>query len=140
MGFLVYSRPAIKARAPDDVPHIIISVTTDGDSARFRTNEHTKGILRLKFHDLEVVVGTLVTEEDLFSDEQAKEVVHFFNLHKDSVERIVIHCDAGLSRSPAIAAALSGIHLGDDGVWFKTKRPNSRVYRRVLDAYYGTYE
>ncbi|HVH42669.1 MAG TPA: hypothetical protein VM925_10005 [Labilithrix sp.] len=52
-----------------------------------------------------------------------------------SVERIVIHCDAGISRSAAVAAALSRALRGDDTEFFTGKyKPNMRVYRLLLDS------
>lgn len=138
MEFFVYSRQHIELRSADDVPHIIISVSTDDEQANFKTNELTKGVLRLRFHDKDVV-GSFTSEEDLFTEVHAHMILDFVKEHKD-VERIVIHCDAGHSRSPAIAAALCRVHGMDDSMWFRAKNPNKRVYRKILDAHFGTYD
>ncbi len=77
-------------------------------------------------------------EADLFSAEQAAEIWSFVRAHRDDVERIVVHCDAGMSRSPAVAAALSRALTGDDSDFFGGRyRPNMRVYRLLLDAAVG---
>ena len=50
---------------------------------------------------------------------------------------ILVHCDAGWSRSPAVAAALTKSLLGqDDSHLFKAKSPNMLVYRTLLNVYY----
>jgi len=41
---------------------------------------------------------------------------------------LLIHCDVGLSRSPAVAAALSRTYYGYDGPWFELDFPNHLVY------------
>jgi predicted protein tyrosine phosphatase len=45
-----------------------------------------------------------------------------------------VHCDAGVSRSPAVAAALARVLKGDDAEYFAGRyRPNTRVYRMLLE-------
>lgn len=53
--------------------------------------------------------------------------------HGGAIERIILHCDAGVSRSPGVAAALSKSLLGDDAEFFRRYRPNMRVYRTLLN-------
>lgn len=53
---------------------------------------------------------------------------------------MVLHCDAGMSRSPGVAAALSKVLVGDDSQFFKRYRPNMRVYRTLLERYYDQFE
>ncbi len=49
--------------------------------------------------------------------------------------RVPRTCDAGMSRSPAVAAALGRVLNGDDSSFFAGRyRPNMRVYRMMLDA------
>jgi hypothetical protein len=47
-------------------------------------------------------------------------------------DEIVINCEAGISRSAAIAAALSKILTGDDKVFFDQFIPNRHIYRTIL--------
>jgi predicted protein tyrosine phosphatase len=130
----VYSRSAIEATRPHEVPHLIISITSGaGDVARLRTTAACRGILRLVFPDADAS-SELFAEADLFSAEKAAQIWSFVRAH-DDVERIVVHCDAGMSRSPAVAAALSKVLTGDDSDFFGGRyRPNMRVYRLLLDA------
>ena len=53
----------------------------------------------------------------------------------DKVEVLLIHCDVGLSRSPAVAAALSHIYYSDDGPWFESDFPNHLVYNLLVGTY-----
>jgi predicted protein tyrosine phosphatase len=77
-------------------------------------------------------------EEQLFSNEQAAKVWSFVANRPADVTLIVVHCDAGVSRSAGIAAALAKVFLGDDTEFFGGRyRPNRRVYRAVLEAALG---
>ena len=136
MDFFVYSRSAIEAVSPHDVPHVIISITSSAaDVARLRTNEACRGVLRLSFLDADVP-SDLHAEAELFSREQAARIWDFVLQHRTEVERLIVHCDAGMSRSPAVAAAISKALTGDDTAFFGGRyRPNMRVYRALLDAY-----
>lgn len=46
----------------------------------------------------------------------------------EQAEAFLLHCDVGLSRSPAVAAAQSRIYYGDDGQWFELDFPNRLGY------------
>ena len=133
MDLFVYSRRALEAVQPHEVPHVTISITSGPeDIARVRRNEHCKGILRLYFADAEVPSDRF-PEAVLFTPAHAGQIWDFVLRHRD-LERIVLHCDAGISRSAAVAAALARILNGDDAEFFAGKyRPNMRVYRLLLD-------
>jgi predicted protein tyrosine phosphatase len=134
MEIYVYSRQALEAAAPHEVPHIVISITSSpGDQARLRNNGARLGVLRLSFPDVEVA-SELHPEGELFSREHAAQVWRFVEEHRSKMERIIVHCDAGKSRSPAVAAALARILDGDDAAYFGGRYvPNMRVYRLLLE-------
>jgi predicted protein tyrosine phosphatase len=74
-------------------------------------------------------------EATLFSREQATQIWDMVLAHRAELERIVVHCDAGMSRSPAVAAALARVLNEDDATFFAGRyRPNMRVYKVMLDA------
>lgn len=134
MDAWVYSRPAIERITPHDVPHVVISITsTQGDVARIPTSPLLRGVLRLSFADIEE------PEKDtflvLFDEAHARAIHQFVMAHRASAERILVHCDAGVSRSPAVAAAITRALGGDDADFFSRYRPNRRVYRGVLAAF-----
>lgn len=70
------------------------------------------------------------------SDSQAKHIAEVVNNNKD-VEKIVVHCEAGVSRSAGVAAAIGMAINGDDSFIFNDGRycPNSTCYRKVLEAF-----
>ena len=134
MDVWVYSRQAIERVAPHDVPHVVISITSaPTDLARIPASPRLRGVLRLSFAD--VVEPEADDRLVLFDAEHARAILEFVTAHRPSIERILVHCDAGVSRSPAVAAALTRALGGDDADWFVRYRPNPRVYRGVLAAF-----
>jgi len=45
----------------------------------------------------------------------------------------MVHCEAGMSRSPAVGAAISKLRWDDDQVFFDKYTPNMRVYRHIMN-------
>lgn len=137
MDFFVYSRGAIEALAPHDVAHVIISITTTADDqAKLRLGTACRGVLRLSFIDADEQRDD--QPHVLFGREQARAILDFVTEHRDAIERVVVHCDAGLSRSPAVAAALAVCLGQSDQEFFQRYRPNMRVYRTLLDEHHAT--
>ena len=50
----------------------------------------------------------------------------------DEIEWIIVHCEAGVSRSAGAVAALSKLLNGDDSYFFKHFLPNTLVYKLIL--------
>ena len=67
-----------------------------------------------------------------FDDDHAKQIWMFWDRVREKVDLLIIHCNGGFCRSPAIAAAIALTEFGDDARWFATKRPNTVVYRTLL--------
>lgn len=59
-----------------------------------------QGVLRLSFPDAEVP-SDLHLETSLVSREQAMEIWTFTEKHISKIERVIVHCDAGVSSSDA---------------------------------------
>jgi predicted protein tyrosine phosphatase len=123
--------------------HIIISISTPAyEQAKVATNSHTKGVLRLQFHDLDEAPNpewqANYGQPVLFGKEHAKRIKSFVIRYRP--EEIIVHCDAGISRSPAVAAALSMYFNGEDYEFWCTGgmyndrgyRPNQLVYKTLL--------
>lgn len=110
------------------------------------TNENrVVAILRLEFMDADRpgdndVYGNPTTVDDLMNDREAKRVVNFVERYKD--KRILVHCDAGISRSSAVAAAILKHYTGNDDMIFDSRwyNPNRWVYRKVLEAFESEVE
>lgn len=63
-----------------------------------------KEVLRLHFHD-SVPADKNLVPEDYFSNAQAQQIIDFIRKHHASAEscHLLIHCEAGISRSAAVA-------------------------------------
>lgn len=91
----------------------VISITDPEEpQATIECNE--RNILRQQFHDLDRVYSQL-TEVTYFSPWHAIAIVNFLR-HNFNRDHIIIHCEAGISRSPAIAAAICH-HLRLPNAW-----------------------
>lgn len=132
MKFIVESRGTITQIAPKE-SHVIFSIS-DTREARLETlgTDTTKDILYLYFHDANIAGDGI----DLFNDSHADQILNFYLRYRDEVQMMVAHCYAGMCRSPAVIAALQRIHLGHDDDWFARKRPNTLVYRTILNRAY----
>lgn len=130
MRFQVETRGSVMQVRPT-VPHVIVSIA---DSVERRldvpTNEHTLDVLWCFFHDVDSDRDGMTA----FSQQDAQRIISFFQHYRSTAQLLIVHCDAGQCRSPAVAAALQKIQEGDDNHWFATKRPNRLVYRQLLEA------
>jgi len=121
-------------------PFVVISIATPGDwpPPKVPDGDLCLGVLRLVFDDADQQIpvwggaasGWVSTS--LFSPDQARHVWSFVTSHPEA-QAILIHCGAGRSRSPGVAAALSKVLLGHDQAWFDRYTPNRLVYRRLLE-------
>jgi predicted protein tyrosine phosphatase len=97
-------------------------------------NPMCRAILRLAFLDADAPSDQF-GESSLFSREHATAIWAFVQKHRAGVERILVHCDAGVSRPARVRAALAKALNGDDREFFGGRyRPNMRAYRFVLEA------
>ena len=66
----------------------------------------------------------------------ANTIVSFIKSLNDNVDELIVHCEAGVSRSAAVAAAISFSINGDDAEFFKFPFfPNRHCYRLMLEAF-----
>lgn len=113
-----------------DEPSVIISISTPGQeySQHIYRSLYNKirAILHLSFDDVEDG-DYVITRND------SKRIHNFVEANKDL--NIIVHCDAGISRSAGIAAALMKYYNGDDSPIFDDPRyiPNMRCYRTMLE-------
>jgi predicted protein tyrosine phosphatase len=146
----------------DSEPYIVISIT-DPNSEKVKPNKIYLDMLSLQFHDVDKSLvkreectackgtGILKCFADindghcyrctdkmdikLFTDENAKQILDFVEKYKLEIETIIVHCEAGISRSAGVAGALSLIYNGTDQLYFDDYLPNMLVYRKILNAY-----
>lgn len=122
--------PLSKARQyTSDKPWGAISIVTfKGDMPKL-SSENRQGLLQLLFKDTD-----FERQEGVFQEEQALQILDFVDSMFGKVDHLLIHCEAGRSRSPAVAAAISKIYANDDMHWFRYYTPNMLVYRRILNV------
>jgi hypothetical protein len=94
------------------------------------SEDNRVGLLRLVFEDI-----SRPDTPESFTPALAAEILDFVTSVWDKADVFLIHCDVGLSRSPAVAAALSQIYYGDDGRWFELTFPNRLVYELLVETH-----
>ena len=134
---------------PHDEKAVIISISTpylDYEIEPYINAENgVHDILKLRFFDADEPNGLDVNnvaaaDSDLMSDEDAAKIADFVEDNKQHL--IIVHCDAGISRSSAVAAAVLFHYTGDDSAIFDNERaysPNMWVYFKVLKAFGHTF-
>lgn len=135
MDFMVLSQKlAEQLYSEHPKPCILISIVSpEMPDADIKHPEMYKGILRLKFHDLEYPIKGY-EKCKLFSKDDAIQILDFVNNYADEIKLIVVHCEAGVSRSAGVAAALSLILNYDCGYFHKYFHPNTLVKSTILRA------
>jgi predicted protein tyrosine phosphatase len=130
--FVVASRQEIERGVVVRTPYAVISIS-DPEKRRPRIRKPIlfRGALFLKFHDAEVQAHPGIV---LMTARQARRIWRFVTGLPDDVATIVVHCEQGASRSPAVAAAVCRALGGDDSRFFQEYVPNRYVFNLVLKA------
>lgn len=123
-----------------DIPYIVISIySTGSEPANIPYYSNCIDILPIQFDDLAEDFSFTDKEGNVNSlkaitEKQANQIWQFVEAWKsDDIDLILVHCDAGTCRSPAVAAAISRIYTGEDREWFqKPYLPNMKVYNTML--------
>jgi len=135
MNVYVTDRAGARTLRPSH-PFVWISISTPGDPAAVVSEGH-RGVLRLWFHDLDTApgeaFGKVYGPHRLFNDRMAHEVIRFVSAAiRVGIQDFCVHCDAGVSRSGAVAMWMSDAFRA---LIFSSKGlvPNARV-RRMLNC------
>jgi len=126
MKIIVLNLPRAKVYRGSE-PYVVISIGDHGqDLPDFIEDNYRRDILRVEFSD-EIYADI----SDAITQRQAEDILDFVDKYHESVETLMIHCQAGHSRSQGIGVALATI--------YKTKRvdgpttePNCLVVARLL--------
>jgi len=107
----------------------------DKDSPMLENNPNNgiKARCKLKFDDVERGQNNCITEAD------ALKIVTFVAQNVKIANKLIVHCEAGVSRSAGVAAAIMKAIYDDDRPVFNSRKyvPNMTCYRMVLNAFYG---
>lgn len=112
-----------------------ISISSNLHECPKLSEYHRLGLLQLAFMD----VSNPTRISEVMTHGQAEQILDFVDSMWDRVETFLIHCEGGLSRSPAVGAAIAYTRLGRgwDQYFFDNYTPNMLVYWTILRAYYG---
>ncbi|MFI5340708.1 MAG: hypothetical protein ACHQ7N_12830 [Candidatus Methylomirabilales bacterium] len=113
--------------------YVMVSITDPGSRPAALHDPACVAVLRLEFHDLDELPG-FGGAFVLFTPEMAAQVAAFVEQWRDDVSRIVVHCEAGISRSCAVASALALYFTGDDTRERQSGCPNALVYKLMTEA------
>ena len=130
MDFVVAGRQEIEAGIPVRTAYVVISITDPGSTpARIQRPAGFRDVLRLQFHDaVPVTIFKMPPDIVLMNEDHAKSIWRFVKQWQEKVETIVVHCEQGMSRSPAVAAAICNVLDGDGSQFFQEYMPNRYVY------------
>jgi len=121
------------------VPTAIISIT-DPDRPKVTfpqpLYENIVGVLQIPIWDTERIDNLdkdwQTEKEYLFGDTHIAHINMMMETWLQSAENLIVHCEAGLSRSVAIAEALSRLHDIDLFHTNETTFPNSEIFRLMI--------
>jgi len=133
--FIILSQEKAKEFVTD-LPYLHISVRDPGDvPVETLTNPNMVARLDLEFSDFDVDINPKILETNIkvFTKEDAQSILKVFSLTEKYISLVVINCVAGISRSAAIAAALTKLLGQDDSSYFKRYCPNRYVYRTIIN-------
>lgn len=121
-------------------PFAILSIQeykNDRMGVQFIPGGNLKDALNIHFSDIETDAKTRYPEVKLMTEEDARKIKEFVEglIRKNEIDKLLIHCYAGASRSPAVAAAIARVYNGDDREYFKKYTPNMHVYKMILKTY-----
>ncbi len=70
-----------------------------------------------------------------FDDDHAHDILDFITHHWNRIRTLMIHCDAGISRSSAVAAAIGKLKFGDGSDFCEEPfQPNPHVFQTLLEV------
>ena len=91
-------------------------------------------LLRLAFADITRPMDDYL----LFHDDQAHDILDFVTHHWEHNRTLMVHCDAGISRSSAVAAAIARLKWRDESQFLESPfEPNPLVYRTIREVATG---
>ena len=118
---------------PDDLS-VLITIT-DPSRTHADPSDRYNDVLYLKFDDADFQVVSSIC---LINNKHANIILNFVAHNIEcNIKTIVVNCEAGISRSAGVAAALSKIYNGCDKDIIKMKPMyNRKVYSTILECYH----
>ncbi|OPZ86333.1 MAG: hypothetical protein BWY76_00997 [bacterium ADurb.Bin429] len=117
-----------------EAPYAVISITDpETPPAVLKSPPSCRGVLRLQFHDI-------TRPQDgyaLMTEEHARQITAFVSAWRETVDLFVVHCEGGVSRSAAVAAALAWWWNGEIDHFFAEYLPNDYIYALMVQTLRG---
>ncbi len=137
MEIRVCDRDEIERGMPIRSDYVVISIHDPGKKrANVKPQSGLRDVLFLAFHDAEPAAGfELPPEIQPITAAQADAIRKFVRKHEADAGAIIVHCEQGMSRSPAVAAAISDALGLDPRRFWQFHTPNAYVYHTVADAF-----
>ena len=126
--FVVLSREEAELYEPRG-KEICISIS-DPDASPARVSSRFAAVLRLNFDD---VIERGEPSDILFAEDHAREIREFLDAWPKA-ERVMVHCNAGVSRSPGVALVLCDIRGWATAALERSHPGWNRLVRSVIAA------
>ena len=137
--YKVMSRPAAEKYCTQkhDKTALMISIRSTWDNVMPNVFGNAENKV---LHILSLALDDIDMEDDpqfAMNAEQGKLVAQFINDFYDKVDRIIVHCDGGISRSAGVAAAIMRVKEHEDYPLFDShkKHPNMTCYLMTLKGF-----
>lgn len=118
-----------------DAPWAAISISSDATRYANLNEANRIGLLQLTFADLSFrSLAYPEMSEMLFNQSVGRQILDFVDNVQSQIEVLLIHCEAGISRSAAVAAAVDKLYLKRENCkpYWETHRPNPLVYNTLV--------
>ena len=113
----------------------VISINTSWERPARIVKTQENGVLAVLCLFFDDVTGG----PNSFNEEHAENIIRFIDYWRDSVDILLVHCDAGISRSAAVCAAVKRYLGFNDMDIFNSKKydPNQLVYTTIREITVG---
>jgi predicted protein tyrosine phosphatase len=116
--------------------YVVVSIhDPDKPPPRVRRQSGFRDVLQLAFHDAEPVPSSpLPAGVRAMSREDAAAIWAFLSALGGDAGCVVVHCEQGMSRSPAVAAAIARAWRLDESRIWRNYQPNRHVFELMCRA------
>lgn len=134
MKIIVTDRESIESGIVVLSSYIVVSIhDPDKRKAAVRKQSGLRDLLHVAFHDAEPVASmSLPVGVKLMTADDAAAIWKFADAHRHTVGAVVVHCEQGMSRSPAVAAAIAKAWALEEAPFWRRHQPNRYVYDLML--------
>ena len=120
------------------VPTLILSIHTYLDSEPRFLKEKIDNVVHVEFFEFNDESSSLPVLHAMTKDDAVR-MVNTVKQYYDKVDQIIVHCDAGQSRSVGCVAAIKKWYTNDDEEFFRGT-PNMHCYHLVLEEFFNQEE